>query len=424
MGDLSTSTTRGAGPLTTVFTMPDFCQQPWWTYVDAPAVSSSVCMPGNWVDYYGNRRGFYSPGICPQGYTEGCYLPATAARFADDGNPWNGDEEKPWNGGPILPGETARICCPAGYSCFHDTHTDSDVQWRKCITTAADPLTTYPWNRDGTTTVTVTTPALAYGIQVRWQSSDLSLLETNPTVPGARYTSSAPPDDPASGDNEDTGGGGGPSATTVIIVGVVVPLVSLILGVLAFWYWRHHYRTKYKPAETEDRHNRTDTSYSSTTKLSGHLAGFAGVPTHDHHHDHNQDYHRGEEKDMEIGGAGAGAGRGISNRNNNNAHAHTYANANANTNEMDASVVYEADPDARPWMELPAGDVPAAQEMPATSFVAELADTSVAPYRRRDSIAQSIATSHDFEGSSARRKSLRDGGGSSSLHERKFSWDA
>ncbi|KAK8057095.1 hypothetical protein PG996_011032 [Apiospora saccharicola] len=408
-GDPSTSATRGAGPLTTVFTMPDFCQQPWWTFKDAPAVSSSVCMPNNWVDYFGNRRGFYSPGICPKGYTEGCYLPETAAKIGETG--------KPWNGGPILPGETARICCPAGYSCFQDTHTDADVQYRKCKTMAVDPLTTFVWIIDGTTTVTTTTPALAYAIQVRWQSSDLSNLETDPTVPGATYTGA--PHDPTSSDSGGGGGdgGGGPTNTTVIIVGVIVPFMSLVLGILAFWYWRHHYRTKYKPTETEDRHNNMDTSYTSTTNLSSHSEGFAGVPTYDP-----------ENKEMGVL---------LSNRNIAN------ANANAHASDTNASaVVHEADPDAHPWMELPAGEVPAAQEMPATSFVAELADTSVAPYRRQDSIAhsiatsrqdsiqQSIATSHDFEGSSARRKSLRDGAGGngngngSSLHERKFSWNA
>ncbi|KAK8091519.1 hypothetical protein PG997_001880 [Apiospora hydei] len=72
-------------------------------------------------------------------------------------------------------------------------------------------------------------------------------------------------------------------------------------------------------------------------------------------------------------------------------------------------------------MELPAHGPPAIQEMPATTCIAELADTSIAPYRREDEI--SIATSNDIEGSSARRKSLRDGGGGSSLHARKFSWD-
>lgn len=402
-GDPSTSATRGAGPLTTVFTMPDFCQQPWWTFREAPAVSSSVCMPGNWVNYYGNRQGFYSPGICPKGYTEGCYLPETAARIGATGHPWNG--------GPILPGETARICCPAGYSCFQDTHTDVDVQYRKCITTAVDPLTTFVRTIDGTATVTTTTPALAYAIQVRWQSSDLSLLETDPTVPGATYTGVATTTpDPGSDDNGGGGGGGGPTTTTVIIVGVIVPFMSLVLGILAFWYWRHHYRTKYKQTGTEDNLNNMDTSYRSTTQLSAHSEGFTGVPAYD---DKN-----GEGKDMMM--MTVGRGRAPSNNNNNN---NTHANSDPNANEMDAAMVHEADPDAHPWMELPAGEVPAAQEMPAAGFVAELADTSIAPYRRQDSIPQSIATSNDFEGSLVRRKSLRDAGGNSSLHERKFSWD-
>ncbi|KAK8075968.1 hypothetical protein PG994_003240 [Apiospora phragmitis] len=367
--------TRGAGPLTTVFTMPDFCQQPWWTFRDAPAVSSSVCMPGNWVDYYGNRHGFYSPAICPQGYTEGCYLPASAARTSEG----NG---KPWNGGPILAGETARICCPAGYSCFEDTTTDDAVQWRKCITTAVDPLTTYATNLDGTTTVTTTTQAMAYAIQVRWQSSDLSVLETDPTVPGKTYTRTA--GGGGESDGKDDGSNEG-APTTIIVVGVVVPVMSLILGIIAFLYWRHHYRTKYKRTGTEDNfnNNNNNDNNGSSMALSAHSEGFAGVPTHD------------EEEEMKQ-------------------------SAIALPREMDAAVVHEADPDARPWMELPASQRPALQEMPATTFVAELADTSVAPYRRADEI--SIATSNDIEGSTVRRKSLRDGGSGSMAHARKFSW--
>ncbi|KAK8091520.1 hypothetical protein PG997_001881 [Apiospora hydei] len=199
--DPTTSAARGAGPLTTVFTMPDFCHKPWWTFSGTPAVSSSVCMPGNWVDYYGNRRGFYSPGICPQGYTEGCYLPESAASAGTNGHPWNG--------GPILAGETARICCPEGYSCFVDTSTDIDVQWRKCITTAADPTTSYVHTQDGTTTYTTTTLGLAFGIQVRWQSSDLSILETDPTVPGATYTGTSAKDSPSPDDGDRGGNEGG-----------------------------------------------------------------------------------------------------------------------------------------------------------------------------------------------------------------------
>ncbi|KAK8022769.1 hypothetical protein PG993_013536 [Apiospora rasikravindrae] len=335
--DPTTSTARGAGPLTTVFTMPDFCQPPWWTFSGTPAVSSSVCMPGNW------------------GYTEGCYLPESAARVSADGSPWNG--------GPILAGETARICCPEGYSCFEDTSTDSAVQWRKCITTAADPTTTYVHTQDGTVTYNTTTLGLAFGIQVRWQSSDLSILETDPTVPGATYTGRTS-DNP---DNGDKGDGGAPHdghSTGRDRAG-------------------GRTGTEDNPNDSSSSNNDNNNNNASITALSANSAGFAGVPTHD------------EEEEMKS----------------------SLATLPMPT-EMDAAVIHEADSDAHPWMELPASHGPAIQEMPATTFVAELADTSVAPYRRADEI--SIATSHDIEGWSARRKSLRDGGGS--LHARKWSW--
>lgn len=352
----TTATTRGAGPLTTVFTMPDFCQQPWWTFRGTPAVSSSVCMPGNWVDYFGNRRGFYSPGICPQGYTEGCFLPASAATSSADG--------KPWNGGPMLAGETARVCCPAGYSCFEDTTTDAAVRWRKCITTAADPLTTFVRVQDGTTTVTTTTPALAFAIQVRWQSSDLSILETDPTRPGATYTGET--SRPSGGNGNDTGDSAkdGPP-TAIIVVGVVVPVVSLILGILAFIYWRHHYRKKYK---------RTAGGNSSLS-----LTG-----------SEDEEQQPAEDEDHKVSGA-------------------VVPPLAATTKEMDASVVHEADPDAHPWMELPAEAVPL-QELPSTSFIAELADTSTA-HRRQTS----LSTANDLEGSTARRKPQR-----TSLHKSNY----
>ncbi|KAK6828539.1 hypothetical protein PG989_005961 [Apiospora arundinis] len=346
----TTPPSRGAGPLTTVFTMPDFCHTPWWTFPATPAVSSSVCMPGNWVDYYGNRSGFYSPGICPQGYTEGCYLPTSAARFSADG--------KPWNGGPILAGETARICCPAGYQCYEDLTTDNAVRWRKCITTAANPLTTLTRIIDGTTTATTTTPALAFGIQVRWQSSDLSILETDPTVPGATYTGK--PHRPGEGDGNGSSNSG--PSTAIIVVGVVVPVMSLILGIIAFLYWRHHYRAKYK---------RTGGNASSMD-----LTGSDG----------EQD----EENSKDESAIGLSRPPRTA--------------ATSTTAASSAGVVHEADPDAQPWMELPAEPVPI-QELPDTAFVAELADTSIQPLPHRRQT--SLSTANDLEGSTARRKSQR-----------------
>ncbi|KAK8096346.1 uncharacterized protein PG998_014214 [Apiospora kogelbergensis] len=157
----------------------------------------------------------------------------------------------------LLAGETARICCPEGYSCFDDTTTDSAVRWRKCITTVVDPLTTFVRTIDGTATVTTATPAMALAIQVRWQNSDLSIIEKNPTIPGATYMSKAPSPSDGSGASVDTGDGDKDDPpTAIIVVGVVVLVASLILGTIAFLHWRHHYRTKYR--RTADNSNSTE----------------------------------------------------------------------------------------------------------------------------------------------------------------------
>ncbi|KAE9571884.1 hypothetical protein CGMCC3_g11997 [Colletotrichum fructicola] len=42
------TTQRGAAPLTTVFTTPDFCKSLYWTNTETPPLSSIVCMPTSW----------------------------------------------------------------------------------------------------------------------------------------------------------------------------------------------------------------------------------------------------------------------------------------------------------------------------------------------------------------------------------------
>lgn len=365
-----TTPTRGAGPLTTVFRPPDFCQSPWWTHTNTgvAAVSSSLCMPGNFVAYFGNRTGMYSPGICPMSYTEGCPFPSSDAKFA------NG---KIWAGGPVIPGETARICCPEGYTCHHDTTTSPDVQWRKCIKAGPNPMTRFTGG-DG---VVTTTSMMAYAIQVRWQSSDLSILETDPTVPGSTYTTpgtTMATSDGGDGNGGDGGGGGGPP-TTVIVVGVVVPALSLLLGIVGFLFWRHHYRAKYG--------RRGAPGNSSTTALKDLSGGQSRMSSALTLH-------------IESPGGGDDLKQDYD--------AMTPAVV---PSEMDAAVIHEADGRTRHrGAELPADERPQEMADPGVAvFVAELADTSVAH-----------ATANDFDGegngssnggsSAARRKSLREPG--------------
>lgn len=373
----TTTTTRGAGPLTTVFKFPDFCQSPWWNHdsIGTPAVSSSVCMPGNFVAYFGNRSGMYSPGICPMSYTEGCPFPSSDARLQDG---------KVWAGGPVVPGETARICCPEGYTCRHDTTTSPDVQWRKCIRAGPDSMTRFT----GTDGVVTTTMALAYAIQVRWQSSDLSILETDPTVPGSKYSTPAETTTVTSdGDGGGGGGDGGGNSTTVLVVGIVVPVISLLLGILGFLFWRHHYRTKYGRGGPAGNNSSTtalkDLSGRGPSRMSSALTLHTDF--------------------------GAGSPTGGKDGGDDQKHDYYGPVAAVPPSEMDAVVVHEADGRTRHrGAELPADERP--QEMPGGGavFVAELADTSVAA----NATANDVAGPERSVGgaSAARRKSLREPG--------------
>jgi hypothetical protein len=81
-----------AGALTTVFTPTDpYCATGPLRYL------TDSCMPPNFGKYFGAEGlVYYSPGVCPSGYTSACDRP---------GAPFSA-------GPPLLPSETAIICCP------------------------------------------------------------------------------------------------------------------------------------------------------------------------------------------------------------------------------------------------------------------------------------------------------------------------
>ena len=87
-----------AGPLTTIFTPSnEYCTTGPYKYL------TSICMPTSWELYSSLNRGYYSPGICPSGYTSACPRPG--------GNP------SAIYGPPMIPSETAIICCPRYARC-------------------------------------------------------------------------------------------------------------------------------------------------------------------------------------------------------------------------------------------------------------------------------------------------------------------
>ncbi|KAK7962389.1 uncharacterized protein PG986_003214 [Apiospora aurea] len=361
---------RQAGPLTTVFTTPDFCASARWSATDVPALSSSICMPPEFNKYYEYKYGFYSPGICPMGYTEGCAFPKTLARTI------NGT---PFFGGTLLAGETARICCPTGYTCY--TGADEDKTYSQCIATAG-PTTFLGYNYQSNTYLTTVTDALAFAIQVRWQSSDLPSLETDPTVPGSKYNGPMPTaTDDATGATGEGGSGSGSGTGSgnpaviptgaIIAVGVAVPLISLFLGFLAFFIWRRRYKRKYvKP--TDDASQGVSSPVVSEGK-SDFLRD--GVPS------------TALVSPMTPRTVGFGSS--------------TTELDSGTVNEMDATTMNELDPDSHPWMELETREQ--AAELPSTSFVAELpGDMPPADWTKTSRSTES----HVRQRSSSRRESL------------------
>lgn len=248
----STSLPRGAGPLTTVFSTPEFCAQTAWNNYDTLPLSSSICMPNGFTTYWNYKYGFYSPGICPQSYTAGCSWPTSFATVS------NGT---PFIGGPLEAGESGIICCPVGYTCMNNP-TD-EYNFSKCIATTATVLT-----MPATTQPLITTTPLVYAIQVRWKSSDLNALETNPTRSGVTITptptstvadqtsTAASTGTPASASStassNSSSDGSNFSTGAAIGVGVGVGVAAVIVTIIAFAFWRRsksRKRAALSPAE-------------------------------------------------------------------------------------------------------------------------------------------------------------------------------
>ena len=172
----------------------------------------------------------------------------------------------------MLQSETVRVCCPTGYTCL----LNDPYSYSKCVhTTDASEL--------------------AFALQVRWQESDLSILATDPTVPGSTYsapsTATAAPgtgsntDAPtpsstsnttvAQNDYPDSGTDSGiPSGTIIgIVIGVGGMIVALAVGAVGFFVWRHRRkRRETNGARTESMISGVGDSKSSPTTSGG---GFA-----------------------------------------------------------------------------------------------------------------------------------------------------
>ncbi|TLS27788.1 hypothetical protein PpBr36_00378 [Pyricularia pennisetigena] len=195
--------TTPAGSLTTIWTPP--CPGgPMTTWDSSANKSLESCMPTNYKDvyYYGNA-GYYSPGICPSGYTSACRQYNTQ------------------QGPPLEPEETAVICAPLGFTCNPDQGVSN--AWHTHTTDKRAPM-----------------------IQVRWQLSDISTLETHPLTPGLRPVLQTETSQGSMTSTAAAGGGQAPgtgsdsaqamqgSTIALIVVGSVLGVLILGMAILVF----------------------------------------------------------------------------------------------------------------------------------------------------------------------------------------------
>ncbi|KAG8163968.1 hypothetical protein KVR01_005886 [Diaporthe batatas] len=157
---MAATITAPLAPLTTIFTPS--CSTSWLLtsskdpsqFPPFPTGGPAFCDPPFWASNIADKGfQYYSPAICPSGFEVGPGCQVTETRTAE--------------GFPVVePDETAAYCVPSGFTCTTDTTDFRGGVWG-ATKEAGPPLFTVG-------------PAL----QIRFQESDLSILETHPLTPG------------------------------------------------------------------------------------------------------------------------------------------------------------------------------------------------------------------------------------------------
>jgi hypothetical protein len=209
--------TSPAAALTTVFTpIPDYCRTGLYRHY------TDFCMPPAWSTYWYGNVGYYSPGICPYGYTSA-------------GTPKLGA------GPAVETTETAIVCCPSSYTYNGNSYTSgcaSSVPLSYSYSTSVTYISSLSQYSAYTYTWT-TSDFYVYAIQVRFAESDLSILATHPQSPGVRYTSLNNTSNSTSITSAITDGDGkskgGLATGAKIGIGVGVGLVVLLIAAALFF---------------------------------------------------------------------------------------------------------------------------------------------------------------------------------------------
>ncbi|MCJ1356986.1 MAG: hypothetical protein MMC33_006982 [Icmadophila ericetorum] len=185
---------------------------------------TAACYPQGWTN---TSTAFYSPGICPSGYTTACITANTAGTVT----------------------ETIATCCPRSFDCaatndFLGCHSSISGGQAQLITVVAGDFSSI-----ATTETEIIGGYLnAYGVQIRFQATDLVPITTTisratpSSSPGATPTPpvSTPTSTPAPSSGLSTGAEAG------IGVGAAI---AICIGLVLLWLgWRQRVKRRRAPS--------------------------------------------------------------------------------------------------------------------------------------------------------------------------------
>ncbi|KUJ10711.1 uncharacterized protein LY89DRAFT_249366 [Mollisia scopiformis] len=156
---MSTGTLAAAGPLTTTFTPSPACTNDFYTaptYYSIGGPLASTCFPSGWA----STSQYFSPGVCPEGYTQAC--------------------------ASISASETFATCCPSGYVCY--TPTIFNFVGQACASVFTSQITTTVTDGSALTVLlatlhTKTEAVNGYGVSIRYNANDFATSSSSSSAP-------------------------------------------------------------------------------------------------------------------------------------------------------------------------------------------------------------------------------------------------
>ncbi|KAF8860665.1 hypothetical protein BDZ45DRAFT_304603 [Acephala macrosclerotiorum] len=217
----STGTITSAPALTTTFTPAASCTNDFYTNTESNWYSiggplASQCFPSGWA----STSQYFSPGICPDGYTQAC-------------SSLNG-------------AETRATCCPSGYVCY--TPTAFNFPGQACASIFTSQITTTVTDGSALTVLlatlhTKTEAVNGYGVSIRYDANDFVSSTSSSSSTSGSNTSSQTPTSTSSGTSTGTGSPSPNSSSSLGLstgakagIGIGIAAVAVIaLFVLGFW---------------------------------------------------------------------------------------------------------------------------------------------------------------------------------------------